>query len=74
MPVTGSLYRGNPCADCQPPKRRTGCHGECPEYKEWSDTVKERKDLYWKDKKERTMFNNMETKRERFQTKRRKAK
>ena len=55
MPVTGSLYRGNPCSDCQPPKRRTGCHGECPEYKEWSDTVKERKDLYWKDKKERTI-------------------
>jgi len=73
MPVAGSLYRGNPCEGCQPPKRRMGCHGECPEYREWSETVKERKDRYWEDKKNRTMLNNMDKNRDRFQIKRRKS-
>ena len=33
-----------PCEPCVPPKRKPGCHGSCPEYKEWNlDHLKKNK-------------------------------
>lgn len=27
-----------PCRPCVAPKRHPGCHGTCPEYKEWNES------------------------------------
>lgn len=36
-----SMYRGNPCKDCE--ERYQGCHARCEMYAEWRSNVDNRK-------------------------------
>ena len=40
----------HPCKDCVAPKRKVGCHSNCPEYLAWLQQDLERKETIRKNK------------------------
>lgn len=38
-------YRISPCKGCEEPKRYSGCHDRCPEYKEYKAKIEETKKI-----------------------------
>ena len=38
-PITGAVRDKSPCAGCQRPEKKAGCHDRCKDFKAWRETV-----------------------------------
>lgn len=38
-PITGPVREKSPCAGCQRPEKKSGCHDRCKEFKAWREKV-----------------------------------
>lgn len=58
--MSSILYQDNPCRDCVPPKRHIGCHGNCPDHKEWKAAVEGRKTRWQEEQSSQRALDNIE--------------
>lgn len=45
-----------PCRYCVPPKRHSGCHATCPDYKEWNEEHQKELEAFRKSRDEDTEY------------------
>lgn len=58
-----SKKRKCPCKGCIPPKRHSGCHGKCKDYKDWKRLEDEDHEEQRKIREEETKWREIEAER-----------